>query len=158
MDKLKPADIPTPDLTKKKQKNSLRRLARPEVQQGINFALRRMGELTTLGMIKAELQQSGLSARDADVCLEAARNIVAMDPDWIEELTTHIRLGISQTIAQLSDMSDRASDDRERREILGMKLRAYDGMRKLMPEKVDMSITEKETVEQVIFDVYKVED
>ena len=158
MAKIKPADIPTPDLTKKQRRSCLRRLARPEVQQGIEYALRRMGELTTLSIVKMELQQSGLSARDADVCLEAARNIVAMDPDWIEELTTHIRLGISQTIAQLSEMSDRAADDRERREILAMKLRAYDGMRKLMPEKVDMSITEKETVEQVIFDVYKVED
>ena len=144
-----------PELIKKRNA-FIRRLAKPEVQKGIEFSLRRMGELTTLGMIKMELQQAGLTARDADVCLEAARNIVAMDPDWIEELTAGIRIGISQTLEQLSQMETRADNDKERRDILAMKLKAYEGMRRLMPEKVDMSIKEGDNVDGVIFDTYKV--
>ena len=144
-----------PELVKKSN-SFIRRLARPQVQKGIEFSLRRIGELTPLGIIKMELQQAGLTARDADVCLEAARNIVAMDHDWIEQLTAGIRIGISQTLEQLSEMEARADNDKERRDILAMKLKAYEGMRRLMPEKVDMSIKEGDSVDGVIFDTYKV--
>lgn len=157
MTKRKPSDIKNLEKVTDNE-NFLKRLANPKIQPGIEFSLRRMGELAGLTSIKLELRQSGLTNEQADIALEAARHIAAMDENWIEEITAHIRLGISQTIQQLSEMHNRAEKDSEKRQIMAMKLKCYDGMRKLLPEKIDLNIKETETVEQVIFDTYAVDD
>jgi len=136
----------------------LKRLADPKVQPGIEFALRRMGELAGLNSIKVELRRSGMTPEQADIALEAARYIASMDDDWIEEITSHIKLGISQTIQQLGEMQDRVDNDKEKRQIMAMKLKCYEGMRRLLPEKIDLNIKETESIEQVIFDTYTVDD
>lgn len=149
-----------PDLAKKKaQLNKyLSRLADPKVQPGIEYSMRRFSELASPGIIKCELQASGLTTKQADVALEAARYLTSMDENWTDEIVQAVRIGVSQTLTQLNEMIDRAENDREKREVMAMKLKAYEAIRKLLPEKVDLTVQEKENVEQVIFEVYDVSD
>ena len=151
------------DLVKNKKalKNTrsfLDRLADKKVQPGIEYAMRRFSELAPPGIIKVELQASGLSTHQSDIALEAARYLANLDENWTEEIVMAVRLGVSQTLQQLTEMNERAENDKEKREIMAMKLKAYEAIRKLLPEKVDLTIQEKETVEQVIFEVYDVDE
>lgn len=142
----------------KKFNSALGRLADPKVQPGIDYAMRRFSELAPPGVIKRELQLSGLSTNQSDIALEAARYLLTLDENWTEEIVMAVRLGVSQTLSQLTEMNDRAENDKERREIMSMKLKAYEAIRKLLPEKVDLTIEEKESVENVIFEVYDVNE
>ena len=90
--------------------------------------------------------------------MEAARYLTSMDENWTDEIVQAVRIGVSQTLTQLNEMIDRAENDREKREVMAMKLKAYEAIRKLLPEKVDLTVQEKENVEQVIFEVYDVSD
>jgi len=152
-----------PDLVKDKEdlkkKNSfLKRLADPKVGQSIDYCVRRISELGSLHTIKYELRASGLTDKQADIAIEAARYFTTLDEDWTNEVLVAIKTGVGDTIRQLNQMIENAENDKEKREIIAMRLKAYEAIRRILPEKVDLTIEEKESVENVIFDVYNVSD
>ena len=153
-----------PDLVKDKKalktnKNSfLKRLADPKVSQSIDYCVRRISELGSLHTIKHELRCAGLNDKEADIAIEAARYFTTLDDDWTQEVLVAIKTGVADTIKQLNQMIDNAENDKEKREIMAMKLKAYEAIRRILPEKIDLTIEEKESVETVIFDVYNVKD
>jgi len=152
-----------PDLVKDKKdlknKNSfLKRLADPKVGQSIDYCVRRISELGSLHTIKYELRASGLTDKEADIAIEAARYFTTLDEDWTNEVLVAIKTGVGDTIRQLNQMIENAENDKEKREIIAMRLKAYEAIRRILPEKVDLTIEEKDSVENVIFDVYNVSD
>ena len=152
-----------PDLVKdkkdlKKGNSFLKRLADPKVGQSIDYCVRRISELGSLHTIKYELRASGLTDKEADIAIEAARYFTTLDEDWTNEVLVAIKTGVGDTIRQLNQMIENAENDKEKREIIAMRLKAYEAIRRILPEKVDLTIEEKDSVENVIFDVYNVSD
>jgi len=152
-----------PDLVKDKEdlkkKNSfLKRLADPKVGQSIDYCVRRISELGSLHTIKYELRASGLTDKQADIAIEAARYFTTLDEDWTNEVLVAIKTGVGDTIRQLNQMIENAENDKEKREIIAMRLKAYETIRRILPEKVDLTIEEKESVENVIFEVYDINE
>ena len=152
-----------PDLVKdkkdlKKKNSFLKRLADPKVGQSIDYCVRRISELGSLHTIKYELRASGLTDKEADIAIEAARYFTTLDEDWTNEVLVAIKTGVGDTIRQLNQMIENAENDKEKREIIAMRLKAYEAIRRILPEKVDLTIEEKDSVENVIFDVYNVSD
>ena len=152
-----------PDLVKDKQQlkkgNSfLKRLADPKVGQSIDYCVRRISELGSLHTIKYELRASGLTDKEADIAIEAARYFTTLDEDWTNEVLVAIKTGVGDTIRQLNQMIENAENDKEKREIIAMRLKAYEAIRRILPEKVDLTIEEKDSVENVIFEVYDVDE
>ena len=71
---------------------ALGRLADPKVQPGIDYAMRRFSELAPPGIIKRELQLSGLSTNQSDIALEAAKYLLTLDENWTEEIVMAVPL------------------------------------------------------------------
>jgi hypothetical protein len=127
----------------------------------VDVAMKAMAEATPVEMIVVAVRQAGASPQVAAAIVDACKEIVALEPEYVQNMLSQLRLAHTRNLNQIEKMYIEAE---AKNDLIGMskaislRTRALKDIRGLLPNQVEIRVAGPEDHQhKVMFDLYDIE-